>query len=52
MKLLDDADEFVDGEGEFVELTGGVVANSDALDLLVDLSQGETNVWGDTPGIL
>ncbi len=37
MQPLDDSDEFVDGHGEFVEVTRSVVADSDGLNLLIDL---------------
>lgn len=52
MKPFDDADELVDGEGEFVELARSVVADRDVLHLLVDLSQGEADVRGETPGVI
>jgi hypothetical protein len=52
MQPLDDADEFVDGEREFVEFARSVVADSHFLNLPVDVSQGDANVWGETSWVV
>lgn len=52
MQPFDDTDEFVDGKGEFVEVARSMVADSDFLNLAVDVSQGDANVWGDMPGVI
>jgi hypothetical protein len=52
MQSLEDADEFVDSDGELIEVGRSVVADSHFLNLPVDVRQRDADVWGDTPGVI
>ena len=52
VQALDDADELRDGHGKFVEIAGGVIPDGDPLNLPVDLSQPEADLWGEASRVV